>query len=109
MATIRNRMKQALVITGKGYTYPLISPGGTAEITDEHARDWMSRANILTASGVDVDLSTEEVKFMDLHWRAAITQAETMEDLDALAELHAAETRPKVREVIENRMETLRG
>jgi hypothetical protein len=114
MATITNKMKQTLYLTGEGWRYPLVPSGESIVITDEHAKNWMERAVSLVGSGgvvvkLDGQAPEAELGFRGLHWRAAITQVETMEDLDALAELHAAETRPKVLEVIEARMAVLQG
>lgn len=42
--------------------------------------------------------------FADLHWRTAIKEVESCDDIDKLEAMHAEETRATVREAIERRM-----
>jgi hypothetical protein len=91
-----------------------IQPESSLEVPDDVGDWWLLKDTLATLLGrglltvdrgvpviVDAPTSTKRP-----HWRRAIKEVEVM-DLDSLMDLHATETRPKVLEAIETRMEKL--
>lgn len=136
MAIIVNKSEFCLSINPKGKPSFTVPPlGKSARIPDEDAKEWADRSERLIKAGVcyvrfdandptvprdedgkvepppDLPPETNDpeavASFGEMHWRKAVSTVEGITDPDLLADIHAAEQRPRVRQALEARMKEL--
>jgi hypothetical protein len=123
MTTIHNSTVYALGVSAREFQ-GFIPPGGSLEVPDDVAREWLKRPtpSVFVAQGLIRHTAIEETpapapgnnkpqedKEKPVHWRTMLKRVAAMDDLDALTNLHATETRPRIITAIETRMAELQG
>ena len=124
MAIVINHTKFALTVNSREFR-TIIGPNSSEEVPEDVATFWSKKAPVkalIAQGGAAVRFGTAAPKAAPeaapkaapetpakLHWRKRVAAVEAMEDLDALAALHAEETTPRVRAAIETRMSELQG
>jgi hypothetical protein len=116
MATITNHSKFTFAVLAMEFT-GFVAAGKTEAVPDDVARTWSARADVQAF----IDAGTLVVRFDDkadkpdaasalggLTVKKVVALVNEEDDLDALAELHASETRKTVLKAIEARMAALR-
>lgn len=130
MATIVNKSEFTVSVNPVGVPSFIIGPGKSdSRLSDKHTREWADRPhNKFISAGLvlvryDKNKSKPAAKppatapaetpaateLGGLHWQRALAAVAGLTDLDVLEQVHATETRPRVKSAIEERMKELQG
>ncbi len=131
LATIHNNSQYTLAVHGKEFA-GLVAPQGSIEVPQDAARVWLARKTpaafvskgLVRVSGLEAVEHTPPpipgnnvpkptprpaLKGKPVHWKKMLRTVSGLDDLDALQELHASESRPRILAAIESRMAELQG
>ena len=136
LVTIHNNSRYTLAVHGNEFS-GLVAPGASIEVPQDVAKIWLSKPTpsafraegLVRVHGLEdtpapvpgnnptpktpakVAKATAKATAKDkpVHWKTMLRTVSGLDDLDALQELHASESRPRILTAIESRMTELQG